>query len=573
MGDALITRRGAAGGGKIVNGREVNAYSTSPIEANSFVNINTDGRDYTDIIPIDSSASAGTEYNTGTLPFVLPLTDTKSLLFYNVLPNNNIMVCVCNKTSSGLSKGTSLTLTDFSLDSMYYYTYTLSKYSVLKLSETKILLAIDKSYSNTKGGSKVIILNINGTAVTKGGELSFTDYTNFKTCTMLKMDSTHVMMFYGKRTSTGANYSKYASIITISGNNISLLVETNTNLYAAEEDKNIKMVATKFDANTVYVLTPYASDGGLTLFRARVDYETASITFTTLNIDTSNWNPSRINAVKVLSSNKLLIAYTKLASISSNGQYYVRVYSIVNITASTLSLVETKILDSSTSTAIKNYSSYSTFTKYPEGYLYEIDDTGFKFFDMIHCPADDVFKYAVVEVDLENLSITVWGDTLYYYAFSVLYRKITGSNTSRQGGFDPNGYNAISISPKKGIIIATDGETYSGNTSSTFFSYYRFEVDLINKKVIINYAYEMTPIQYYTYAQCCLMCSGNNVSFAFVNKPDSEDRRIKFCMFMVTSDIICADNVKLNTDDVLSVGITKNKILAKNVGKMYVAQL
>ena len=103
MGDALITRRGGTGGGKIVNSREVNAYSTSPIEANSFVNIDMDGRDYTDIVPIDSAASASTTHYAGTLPFVLPLTDTKSLLFYNVLSNKNIMVCVCNKTSTGVS--------------------------------------------------------------------------------------------------------------------------------------------------------------------------------------------------------------------------------------------------------------------------------------------------------------------------------------------------------------------------------------------------------------------------------------------------------------------------------------
>ena len=570
MGDALITRRGGAGGGKIVNGREVNAYSTNPIEANSFVNINRDGRDYTDIIPVDSSASASTTYHTGTLPFVLPLTDTKSLLFYNVLSNNSIMVCVCNKTSAGVSKGTSLALTDFNLDSIYQYSYVLSKYSVLKLSETKVLLTIDNN--NTEGGSKVIILDVNGNIITKVGELSFTAYTNFKTCTMLMMDSTHVMMFYGKRTTTGANYSKYASIITISGNTISLLVETNTNLYTAEEDKYLKMVATKADANTVYVLTPYAAEGGLTLFRAKVDYGAANIAFKVLNIDTSSWNASRVNAVKVLNSTKLLIAYTKLVSIGSSGQYYARAYSIVNITETTLSLVETKTLDSSVNTIIKNYGTYSTFTMYPEGYLYEIDDTGFKFFDMIHCPVENVFKYAVVEINLESLSITVWGDTLYSYSFSVLYRKISGKDTSRQANFDQYGYNAISISPKKGIIIATDGETFLDNNSNTFFSYYRFEVDLINKKVIINYAYEMTPVQYFSYAQCCLMCSENNVSFAFVNQPDSADKRIKFCMFMVTPDIICADNVKLNTKDILSIGITKNKILAKNVGKMYVVQ-
>lgn len=572
MGDALITRRGGGGGGKIVNSREVNAYSTSPIEANSFVNINDDGREYTDIIPIDSAASASTQYDSGTLPFVLPLTDTKSLLFYNVLSNKNIMACVCNKTSTGVSKGTSLTLTDFNLDLIYRQTYVLSKYSVLKLSETKVLLAIDKSYSNTKGGSKVIMLDINENIVTKAGELSFTEYTNFKSCTMLMMDSTHVMMFYGKRFSTGANYNKYASIITISDNTISLLVETNTNLYAAEEDKYLKMVATKADANIAYVLTPYSTSGGLTLFRARVDYEAANIAFKVLNIDTSTSEASRINAVKVLNSTKLLIAYTKLASINSN-QYYVRVYSIVNITETTLSLVETKALDSSASSAIKNYGSYSTFKIYPEGYLYEIDDTGFKFFDMIHCPADDVFKYAVVEINLENLSITVWGDTLYSYAFSVLYRKLfPGSSISRQASFDEQGYNATSISPKKGVIIATDGESYLGNSSIVFFSYYKFEVGLTNKKVKIDYAYKMTPVQYYTYAQCCLMCSGNNVSFVFVNQPDSTDRRIKFCMFMVTPDIICADNVKLNTDDIVFIGVTKNKILAKNVGKMYIVQ-
>lgn len=566
MGDALITRRGGAGGGKIVNSREVNAYSISSIEANSFVNINDDGREYTDIIPIDSAASASTVYNTGTLPFVLPLADTKSLLFYNVLSNNNIMVCVCNKTSAGVSKGTSLALTDFNLDSIYNYTYVLSKYSVLKLSETKVLLAVDNN--NTEGGSKVIILNINGNIVTKAGELSFTAYTNFKTCTMLMMDSTHVMMFYGKRTTTGSNYSKYASIITVSGNTISLLVETNTDLYAAEEDKYLKMVATKADANTVYVLTPYAAEGGLTLFRAKVDYGAANIAFKVLNIDTSSWNASRVNAVKVLNSTKLLIAYTKLVNIGSSGQYYARAYSIVNITETTLSLIETKVLDSSANTAIKNYGTYSTFTIYPEGYLYEIDDTGFKFFDMIHCPADDVFKYAVVEVNLENTSITVWGDTLYRYDFAVLYKNLPGVSSliQRQTYFDQYGYNAKSISPKKGLVIATDGRI------GTFFSYYRFEIDLVNKKVTINYAYKMTPIQYFAQAQCCLMCSGNNVSFAFVNQPNSEDRRIKFCMFMVTPDIICADNIKLNTNNILSIGVTKNKISAKNVGKMYVVQ-
>ena len=571
MGEALITRRGG-GGGKPANAKEINGYSINPIDANNFVNLNDDGRDYSTVIPIDSSASASGNYGTGTLPFILPLTDERSLLFYNTLKTNKLMVCVCIKTSSGVTKGTSLTLTDFVSD-IYSTAYVVSKNSVLKLSGTKILLAVNNPDSEKK--SKVIVLDINETTITKKSAVIFSGYVNLGACTMLRMDDTHVVITYGKSSTNDSLYNKYVSVLTIVDDTVSLLVEKKTSVYASEDTVNLKMVIDKADANTAYALTSYNKRDGTTLLRIRIDYDAANIAFTILNIDTGSNGAASVNCVKVLNASKLLIAYIKTVSLE-NTSYYVRAYSIVNVTASTLSVIETKICNKDENEAIKVYSEYSSFTNYSEGNLYEISN-GNKFFDLIHCPYDDVFRYSVLEIDLANVAITMWGDTIYSYSFNVLYENIKTivQSINKNSSFDNSGVSSLCINPKLNQYIATDLRNYSilSNTYY-FFTYYRFEIDEENNKVLLNYAYKLTNEDYGYKSACSLMHDNNNVSFAFIARDNSSDNRFSFNVIMTTPDNICADNIKLlDTDNIFLFGITKDNIPAKNIGKLYIKSM
>lgn len=227
MADALITRRGGAGGEKITNSKAIKCFSESSIDANTFVST-TCAKPYK---PIYERLNADTsDFGRKIYVYAIPLDELRTLVFYKD-NNYGVYAVVHKRTASGTEKGTPLKVNNYSFNYQnegLTSSYLPSQYNTLLLSDGKVFYANPTTSGKIE---KVLVLSIDNLTISAIQSTPPTDWSSYSqmfgySSKVIEISENKILSVFATYTSSGGAGTKQACILFVADNGSITFSET-----------------------------------------------------------------------------------------------------------------------------------------------------------------------------------------------------------------------------------------------------------------------------------------------------------------------------------------------------------